>query len=245
MLAGKPAASCKQFHVFNCTAAVVACCEIVSIYANSVVAARHQFSGMKRTSNDLLIVFVRNLIDGKVKTRLARTLGTDKAMAIYAELIRHTYSVTCSLPCDKAVYYSDFIEDNDLWNHDAFLKMQQRGGDLGKRMLNAFRDAFGNGYQRVVLIGSDTFQIGSNHLQSAFEQLARSDVVIGPAHDGGYYLIGMKQLHAQLFKNKQWSSDQLLQATLEDLRNINGSYHLLEELVDIDTEDDLKMTGRL
>ncbi|MCS6917542.1 MAG: TIGR04282 family arsenosugar biosynthesis glycosyltransferase [Chitinophagales bacterium] len=200
---------------------------------------------MKPKNKELLIVFVRNAIAGKVKTRLARAIGAERALDVYRQLLEHTYAVTHGLCCDKAVYYSDYVEQDDLWNHQAFIKHQQRGGDLGKRMLNAFRDAFGCGYQKVVLIGSDTFQLSSDLLQAAFDHLNRCDVVLGPAHDGGYYLIGMKQMHALLFKNKQWSSEHVLHATLEDLRNLNGSYHLLDELVDIDTEEDLRLSGRL
>ncbi|MCS6991430.1 MAG: TIGR04282 family arsenosugar biosynthesis glycosyltransferase [Chitinophagales bacterium] len=200
---------------------------------------------MNRNTDELLIVFVRNAISGKVKTRLARTLGADKALEIYRQLLDHTHRITCHLPVDKAVFYSDFIEQNDLWNHQAYLKQQQKGGDLGKRMLQAFRWAFGIGYKKVVLIGSDTFQLRESHLTAAFDHLNRCDVVIGPAHDGGYYLIGMKQIYPALFKSKKWSSDTVLHATLEDLRSINGSYHLLEELVDIDTEEDLHLCGQL
>ena len=193
---------------------------------------------------ELLMIFVKNPVPGKVKTRLAKTMGPDKALEIYLQLIDHTYKVTKNLPVDKAVYYSDEIITGDVWDKGKYEKMVQEGSDLGKRMLNAFRNAFQKGYRKVLIIGSDSFEITSKIIQDAFNAIPQNNFVIGPTHDGGYYLIGMTALHAPLFKNKKWSSDAVLQDTLIDIRHMNGSYKLLPELTDIDTEEDLLQSKR-
>ncbi len=196
-----------------------------------------------KTRDELLIIFVRNPIASKVKTRLARTLGEQRALEVYQQLLQHTYQATHLLPFDKVVYYSDAIQHDDIWNHQAYGKKLQCKGDLGKRMLDAFRNAFQMGYRRVVIVGSDTFQITPQHILEAFDALKRHNFVLGPSHDGGYYLIGMVQLYATLFKNKRWSSASVLHDTLQDIRAINDSCHLLEELIDIDTEEDLMLSS--
>ncbi|MFI5134354.1 MAG: TIGR04282 family arsenosugar biosynthesis glycosyltransferase [Chitinophagales bacterium] len=193
---------------------------------------------------ELLIIFVKNPVPGKVKTRLAKTMGAEKALQIYNELLEHTHRITKKLPMDKAVYYSDEVTMGDIWDKGNFEKMVQEGSDLGKRMLNAFKNSFQKGYRKVVIIGSDNFEITSKIILEAFESIPQNNFVIGPTHDGGYYLIGMMALHASLFKNKKWSSDGVLQDTLIDIRNMNGSYKLLPELTDIDTEEDLLQSKR-
>ncbi|MBA3649345.1 MAG: TIGR04282 family arsenosugar biosynthesis glycosyltransferase [Chitinophagales bacterium] len=198
---------------------------------------------MKNSS--LLIIFIKNPVIGKVKTRLAKTLGDEKALDIYMQLLQHTQKVTRKLSFDKAVFYSDAIDNNDMWDNGNYQKYLQEGSDLGKRMVNAFKIAFSKGYRKVVIIGSDCFDITSKIINDAFEALPQNNFVIGPSHDGGYYLFGMSTLYASIFKNKRWSSDEVLHDTLVDIRNMNGSYKLLKELVDIDTEDDLMTVKNL
>ena len=94
-------------------------------------------------------------------------------------------------------------------------------------------------HRKVVVIGSDCFDITPKIIKQAFDVLPQNNFVIGPTHDGGYYLLGMTALHTTLFKNKKWSSEDVFHDTLIDIRNMNGSYKLLPELTDIDTEEDL------
>jgi len=190
-------------------------------------------------SAELLMIFVKNPVAGKVKTRLAKTMGEKKAFEIYMQLLEHTHKVASSVKVDKAVFYSDEIIQDDFFENKKFQKYNQEGSDLGKRMLNAFKLAFGKQYRRVVIIGSDTFEITPKIIKDAFAALPNNNFVIGPTHDGGYYLLGMNALHVHLFKNKKWSSEDVLHDTLVDIRNMNGSYKLLPELTDIDTEEDL------
>ena len=190
------------------------------------------------------MIFVKNPVPGKVKTRLAKTMGADKAFEIYQELLEHTHRVTKNLAVDKAVMYSDEIITGDIWDKGNYEKWDQEGSDLGKRMLNAFKNAFQKGYRKAVIIGSDSFEITSKIISEAFEAIPQNNFVLGPTHDGGYYLIGMTALHTPLFKNKKWSSEEVLQDTLIDIRNMNGSYKLLAELTDVDTEEDLLQSKR-
>ncbi len=189
-------------------------------------------------SRNLLLIFTRNPELGKVKTRLAKTIGDEAALDIYKFLLEHTKQVTQNLTCDKAVYYSVKIRKNDIWDAPVYQKHQQEGSDLGVRMLNAFQQAFSTGYEKVVIIGSDLPDLTSEHINEAFEKLNSNDVVMGPAEDGGYYLLGMKKLHANIFQNKDWGTSTVRKDTLNDLQN--ESVHLLETLNDVDVFDDIK-----
>ena len=105
-------------------------------------------------------------------------------------------------------------------------------------MRNAFQNAFESGYEKVVLIGSDLYDLTSAHIEQAFQQLNSNDLIIGPAEDGGYYLLGMKTLQPKIFDNKKWGSSSVLNDTLADIEKLN--VHLLETRNDIDTFDDLQ-----
>lgn len=189
-------------------------------------------------TKNLSIVFVRNPELGKVKTRLAKTITDKKALNIYILLLRHTESVLQKVSSDKVVYYSEEIQNNDLWSNRYFQKKLQKGNDLGERMQHAFEMAFKEGYEKVVIVGSDLFDLKAVHIENAFKSLENHDLVIGPSLDGGYYLLGMKVLHPAVFKNKQWGTDSVLETTLKNLEQENVK--LLEALNDIDTFDDLQ-----
>jgi rSAM/selenodomain-associated transferase 1 len=187
---------------------------------------------------NLIIVFTRNPELGKVKTRLAKTVGNEFALNIYKFLLNHTEQTIRNIDADKAVYYSVKVRDNDMWNNSIYQKQLQQGDGLGIRMLNAFENAFQNNYKKVVIVGSDLFDLQPKHIEEAFNKLDDNNVVIGPAKDGGYYLLGMKKLYPQVFKNKVWGTETVRENTMQDLQN--ESVFLLEELNDIDTYDDMK-----
>lgn len=186
----------------------------------------------------LIIIFVKNPKLGAVKTRLATSIGDAMALETYKLLLNHTALIASKVQADKVVFYDKTIEKNDLWSSHKFLKAKQSEGDLGKRMNNAFEEAFGWGYEHVIIIGSDLYSLKSEHLENAFENLKTHDVVIGPANDGGYYLLGLKTKIPHLFINKKWSQESVFIDTMEDLKG--QSIYLLEILNDIDTFDDLK-----
>lgn len=187
----------------------------------------------------LLIIFYRNPELGKVKTRLAAAVGDEKALAIYLKLATHTREVALASDFDRVVYYSHHVDTEDNWQENSFHKKLQVGNDLGIRMYNAFENAFRDGYAHVCIIGTDCLELTSEILSAAFEQLKAHDAVIGPARDGGYYLLGMKQLHKDLFANKEWSTNTVAKRTIVDFQNLNLTYSQLPTLSDIDREEDL------
>lgn len=187
----------------------------------------------------LLLLFVRNPELGKVKTRLAASVGPEKALEIYLHLLRHTRQVTQGLPVQKRVYYAEKVNPDDLWPNEEYQKRVQQPGDLGQRMEAAFETAFAEGYTSVLIIGSDCLQLTSDIILRAFRELEQHEVVIGPALDGGYYLLGMKHLHPELFREKQWSTERVFPDTLYDIERLGLSHALLPRLSDIDYAEDL------
>jgi rSAM/selenodomain-associated transferase 1 len=190
-------------------------------------------------SKSLLIIFYRNPELGKVKTRLAKTLGDEKALAIYLTLSSHTRFITENLAIDKVIYYSNFVDTEDVWPNTLFHKKLQNGNDLGEKMKNALADGFRKGYKRICIIGTDCFELSESTIKQAFDQLRTNDAVIGPAKDGGYYLLGMKKQMPELFKNKTWSTDTVATDTIQNFKDLSISYAQLAVLTDVDEEKDL------
>jgi rSAM/selenodomain-associated transferase 1 len=188
--------------------------------------------------NNALLIFTRNPELGKVKTRLAKTIGDEKALRVYKDLLLHTMKVTQSLDCDKFVFYDEMIDYNDLWTNSLYEKRIQSGGDLGVRMKDAFLQLFELGYQQCIIVGSDLCDLQDYHIKEAFSKLKFNDAVIGPAEDGGYYLLGLKKVIPSLFKNKKWGTDTVLSDTLKDLDDYKIEF--IETLNDIDTFNDLE-----
>ena len=192
-----------------------------------------------------LIIFVRNPVLGKVKTRIAKDLGNEKALSIYKKLLQHTRAIAGILKEDIFVYYADHINDDDIWNGAAVSKQVQTGNDLGERMKNAFSDLFGKSYSRVIIIGSDCFELSGDLVEEAFKSLIDHNLVIGPSVDGGYYLLGMNTFVPILFDDKQWSTDTVCMDTLRDIEKTDYSLYTLPLLNDVDTADDCNMYPEL
>lgn len=191
-------------------------------------------------NKNALTIFVKNLIDGQVKTRLAATLGNDVAMEIYQQLLKNLKNNIQSFEVEKVIFYSDFIEEEDIWDSAIFKKEIQQGNDLGIRMKNAFDVSLAAGYEKTIIIGSDCPGIDKRILNTAFEKLSGFDIVIGPARDGGYYLLGMKKMYSFLFHDMEWSTDKVLQQTLFVCNRNHLTYFILPELSDVDEEKDLR-----
>lgn len=189
-------------------------------------------------AKQLLIIFTRNPELGKCKTRLAKTVGNTAALNIYKFLLQHTVTITQDLKVKKAVYYSIKIRENDIWDDTIYLKENQKGKDLGERMHHAFSQGFKQGFTRIIIIGTDMYNLSKNDLELAFSALDTKDVVIGPAEDGGYYLLGMKTLHPKIFKHKHWGTNTVLNDTIKDLEKT--SIHYLEQRNDVDYFEDIK-----
>ena len=187
-------------------------------------------------SKALVIVFVKNIKLGKVKTRLAKTIGNQGASEVYNELVQVTEKATENLSVDKRIYFSDAVVET-IWKND--YKTVQHGVDLGERMKNAFKKGFEDGYEHIVLIGSDLPDITANHINQGLEALKQNQMTFGPAEDGGYYLIGLSKMHNFVFDNKPWSETNLLEETLSELKENGVTFTTLDILNDIDTYEDL------
>jgi hypothetical protein len=197
----------------------------------------------QRNSDNLLLLFVRKPILGKCKTRLAQSIGEEKALEVYQHLLEHTATVVKNVKADKQVLYADEIGENDAWDEAIFEKYKQVGKDLGERMHHAFAQGFERGYKNIIIMGSDLFTISQDEVNAAFQAFQRAEVVIGPAEDGGYYMLGLNEMNEAVFENKNWSTEEVLSQTLADITDKELS--LLEEKNDIDTFEDLKKSNFL
>ncbi len=215
----------------------------------------------KKTTENALIIFIKNPQLGKVKTRLAKTVGDEKALEIYLELTKITRE-NCQIlrGVQPYVFYSDFINKNDDWSNDIFEKAVQSSEDLGDRMLNAFAFILQK-HPKACIIGSDCPTLSAAILEAAFEALYNHDFVVGPSTDGGYYLLGMNAPQhlfddktgnkseirnpkseiappQYLFKNMVWSTENVLPETLKRIKAQYKTVALLPELTDGDEEKD-------
>lgn len=186
-----------------------------------------------------LIIFTKNPEKGKAKTRLAKTIGNDNALLIYKELLSHTAQISKEVDVERYAFYSSHIGNNEYFEDDFFKKRIQKGDDLGEKMLNAFQELAENNFDKIVIIGSDCYDLKTNNLKDAFEALNYYDTVIGPAKDGGFYLLGLKEVIPSLFLNRVWSTDNVLKETVDILKNCNKTFTLLQTLSDVDYEEDL------
>lgn len=200
-----------------------------------------------------LIIFLKKPAAGRVKTRLADTIGSEKAVELYLALIKHTFTEASKLAAqyeggriDVAVYADTAIERREEFPVEIpenFGLYVQQGEGLGTRMKNAFAEGFREGFKSQIIIGSDCPELVSGHLKQAFDAIRATDTVIGPARDGGYYLLGMKKLHPALFELQAWSHEKVFEQTLHRIRAHQLSYTQLEELSDVDTAEDLQRLG--
>jgi rSAM/selenodomain-associated transferase 1 len=186
-------------------------------------------------SKSALLLFIKNPIPGKTKTRLAGDVGNEMALKMYHQLTDWTRDQALGLTAtDRFLYYSNEVTSGDAWREEDFHKRLQHPGDLGERMLDGFRIAFEDGYDKVVIIGSDCPGINTDYLNEAFAALDEHDVVIGPALDGGYTLLGMRTFTPTLFKNIAWSTSEVLPATLARAAAAGRSVAQLQPLSDVD-----------
>lgn len=175
---------------------------------------------------------------GKAKTRLAATVGEERALAIYKELLRHTREIATQTEAKRLLFYSHFIDEKDEWSAGDFQKYLQIDGDLGEKMGEGFQIAFGQKASKVIIMGSDCASLTPEIASQAFEVLDNHDFVIGPADDGGYYLIGMKTFSPTIFENIDWSTELVFSQTVKAIQQLNRTYGTLPTLSDIDYEED-------
>jgi len=194
--------------------------------------------------NTSLVVFIRFPRPGKVKSRLVMSLGAEVATNIYRLCAEHIFgeSGRLSNQVQRYISYSDRNDENEIkqWAGPRFQFIPQVKGGLGKRLVNAFHEVFGRGAQKVIILASDVPGLSADIIDEAIKSLDRYDVVIGPCHDGGYYLMGMKNLYRRLFQGISWSTGHVYQQTLHNAEEGRLTVYALPVLTDIDTEDDLR-----
>ena len=190
-----------------------------------------------------LLVFARVPALGRVKSRLAAGVGPPAALAVYRELLAITNAAVVAAGVPATVWLADTATAAptaaEAREWAAHATCSQPAGDLGARMTAAFAAAFAAGAGRVAIIGTDCPGLRAGHLTQAFAALETADVALGPATDGGYYLLGLRQPQPELFQHKAWSTASVLADTLADAHRLGLRVALLSELRDVDTAGDL------
>jgi len=205
---------------------------------------------------------------GKVKTRLAKDVGHEKAAEVYKHLVDKVMKNTrpsfigspfikrpplpkrgipdiplgaqyCEMMYERIIFYDppERLTDFEAWfSGERFI--QQRGTDVGERMDNVVSDLLNRGAKKAVITGADIPNLSNKIIEIAFRELDHADIVIGPAKDGGYYLIGMKSPHAEIFKNIPWSTGRVFEETMKIIEKLQLTCKTIITLSDLDTEDD-------
>ncbi|MGB8707449.1 MAG: TIGR04282 family arsenosugar biosynthesis glycosyltransferase [Dehalococcoidia bacterium] len=198
----------------------------------------------QKTPSNALLVFVRTPHPGKVKTRLARSLGDEKAAEFYRLCTDATIGEIKQLSrvVERYIFFAEPVDTYEMRHLDGlgFNVAVQEGENLGQRLCNAFSRVLENGAQKVVIVASDVPDLSASIMKEAISSLDNSDVVIGPCYDGGYYLIGMKELHEGLFHGIPWGTERVYQQTLDAAKEKGLTVIQLPILIDIDTEADLR-----
>lgn len=186
-----------------------------------------------------LAVFVKAPRPGLVKTRLAATMGAEAACAAYCRLVETLVAKLAPLDAVEIRFTPDGAEaELQRWLQPGWKLAPQGPGDLGVKLRRAFASARAAGAERIVAIGSDCPEVAVADIESAWQALASHDVVLGPAGDGGYWLIGLKEPQPGLFEGIAWSTNAVFEQTVRRCHAAGLSVHRLRQLDDVDTEED-------
>jgi len=191
-----------------------------------------------------VVALVTRAPSSQGKSRLIEQLRTTDGAGLRTALLQDTLAVVSAVESDKALLYtpSDAAAEIEALTPFDALFLAQRGATLGERMLNGARDLLARGFERVVLVGADLPTLPATYVVDALERLARSpeSLVLGPAEDGGYYLIGMTRLHPELFDGVPWGTANVLRRTQEIAAALRVSVELLPMWYDVDQPSDLQ-----
>ncbi|MGI2906120.1 TIGR04282 family arsenosugar biosynthesis glycosyltransferase [Tolypothrix sp. VBCCA 56010] len=201
-------------------------------------------------SKQHLIIFTRYPEPGKTKTRLIPALGSVGAANLQRQMTEHTVSQVKQLQASTAISLEIRFAGGNLqlmqdWLGSDLVYQLQGEGDLGSRMMRSLLNSFQQNAEQVVIIGTDCPGVNPQILATAFEQLHVFDLVLGPAVDGGYYLIGLQQPFPELLNNIDWGTSQVLSQTVEIAHKLNLSLAYLPTLADVDRPEDLPIWKRL
>ncbi len=195
-------------------------------------------------NRECLIVFTRYPEPGKAKTRLIPVLGEDGASNLHRQMTEHTLSQVRELQSDRATRVEVYFTGGDQqlmedWLGADIIYQPQGEGDLGQRMKSAFQTAFAAGMKGVAIVGTDCPGMDAKIMAQAFEQLNGHDLVLGPAMDGGYYLIGLRRVIPELFAGINWGTSEVREKTVAIAISLGLAVAFLPPLADIDRPEDL------
>jgi hypothetical protein len=198
----------------------------------------------QKKSGTALILLARFPRPGHAKTRLAASLGEEQATRLYRLCADHAFNESGRLSShiERYIFYADEVDRKLMqrWAGRGFRYVAQREGDLGQRLEHACCTVLSHGAQKAIAVATDVPDLSATIIDEAIAALDACDVVMGPSHDGGYYLIGMRKLHHQLLSGIPWSTDTVLQRTLSIAESSGFKTYLLPSLIDIDTEEDIR-----
>ncbi|MDX2230416.1 MAG: TIGR04282 family arsenosugar biosynthesis glycosyltransferase [Leptolyngbyaceae cyanobacterium bins.349] len=197
-----------------------------------------------------LILFTRYPLPGTAKTRLIPVLGEVGAAELSRHMTEHTLAQVQALQQQQTLtmeicFAGDSVACMQAWLGQEYAYTSQGEGDLGDRLARSLQAAFATGAAQVVIIGSDCPELNPALLQQAFVALDQHDLVLGPALDGGYYLIGLRRFVPELFVEIAWSTAEVCAQTLAIARQLNLDVFLLPPLADVDYPEDLVIWQRV
>lgn len=197
--------------------------------------------GSAVVTDSAVLVFVRAPEAGRVKTRLAAEIGAEAALRVYVRLAEHAAAEARASGAAVRVHFTPADAEAAVrgWLGEPAAYLPQAGGDLGERMRAAFEDAFAAGFRRVAVVGSDLPGLSAELLRRALTLLESREAVLGPARDGGYYLLGLRRMVPEPFRGIAWSTDSVFRETVARLRAVGVEPALLEEMADVDVAADL------
>ncbi len=203
----------------------------------------------RRALSTALVVFAKAPIPGQVKTRLCPPLTPDEAATLHGSFVIDTLERTKAAAAKVKLQLDRHLACAPSATHVFFKIMEERhgvklldqvGDGLGSRMDQVFKTLFAQGYRQVILLGTDVPTLPLDHFKQALTSLENHDLVLGPALDGGYYLIGLKRMAPELFADLPWSTDQVLRLTQEKATGIGLKASLIQPWRDVDTLADLE-----
>lgn len=186
-----------------------------------------------------LIIFIKNPLPGRCKTRLASEIGDEEALSVYLKLLDYTREVAKHVAARRYLYYDLRVDEQDAWSSDLFIKRKQADGDLGQKMFMAFKQVLGEN-DKAIIIGSDCPELTPHIIEEALDSLNTHDVCIGPSEDGGYYLLGFKKLKVEFFERIPWSQSKVYEETMDRVSSLGLSTYSLPRLYDLDNLSDLE-----
>ncbi|MGB2692921.1 MAG: TIGR04282 family arsenosugar biosynthesis glycosyltransferase [Thermodesulfobacteriota bacterium] len=197
----------------------------------------------QKTNKNTLIIFLKYPESGKVKTRLAKDIGNNEAARIYSLMALNIIESVVAPECyNTIIFYDPPEKEQEIKNWVGKKEIQyapQAGNTLGDRISNAFKAVFSSGIEKAVIIGTDCLDVSSDIINVAIHLLDETEVVLGPAEDGGYYLLGLNKYEPQVFQDIDWSTEHVLEQTVLKIVENKLTYHKLKTLKDIDTVEDI------